>query len=96
MLPRLLLSLTAPIDYTAVMRTLNFASGTTRVTVDIPINNDDIVESVENFFATLTLETPGANVVVDPARAEIRINDSDSELYYCWISRGNVLQNVDI
>ena len=80
---RLLLSLIAPTDYTALSQTLTFQPGTTRISVEISIENDDIVESVENFFAGLTLETPEANVVVDPAGAEIRINDTDSEFNYC-------------
>jgi hypothetical protein len=68
----------APSDYTEVTRTLNFAPATTRIEVTIPIVDDDIVESVENFFAMLALETVGANVIVDPARTQINIVDNDT------------------
>ena len=86
-------SLTAPSDYTEVTRTLNFAPATTRIEVTIPIVDDDIVESVENFFAMLALETVGANVIVDPARTQINIVDNDSKLcvrVLLSFSRGNI------
>ena len=64
------------------MRTLTFGPSDTRQTVTVNINNDDIVEELENLFASLTLGTPGANVEVDPDRAEISIVDNDGEVEY--------------
>lgn len=63
----------------SVTRILTFGPDSTRVEVPITIINDNIVESLEDFFSTLTLRTPGANVVIDPDRAEIDIIDQDSK-----------------
>ena len=52
----------------------------TRLPVTIPITDDNVVESIENFFASLSLRTAGANVVINPATTEIMINDDDGEL----------------
>ena len=69
--------LTAPVDYTSTSRTLTFGPSTTSQSVNIPINNDDVVETVENFIASLTLGTEDANVVINPARTTVSINDND-------------------
>ena len=45
------------------------------MTVDIPIVDDDIVESVENFFANLELLPTDLDITVDPPRTEILIED---------------------
>jgi hypothetical protein len=67
----------APVDYTSTSRTLTFGPSTTSQSVNIPINNDDVVETVENFIASLTLGTEDANVVINPARTTVSINDND-------------------
>lgn len=73
-------NLTDPSDYTAVVdRNLNFGPTNTRQSVTINIVNDDVAESLENFFASLTLGTEGANVLLSPDRSEIRINDNDGK-----------------
>ena len=41
--------------------------------------DDSVVESLEDFFASLSLVTPGANVAIGPEVTEIRIDDDDSE-----------------
>lgn len=64
----------------SLSRVLTFGPDTSRVLeVPITIINDNVVESLENFFASLTLRTPGANVVLDPDSAEIRIVDQDGK-----------------
>ena len=77
-LPQLLTLLSpAPVDYTSTTNTLTFGPTVTRLPVTIPITDDNVVESIENFFANLDLTTPGANVVINPATTEIRIDDDD-------------------
>ena len=69
---------TAPSDYGAVVdEVLVFGPLVTVVPVTIDIVNDNIVESVESFFASLTLITSGADVDLVPVRTEIRITDAN-------------------
>lgn len=71
---------TAPSDYDAIINeVLTFSPSVTRLPVNIPIEDDDIVETVENFFASLSLRSspPGSDVDVNPSQAEIRITDND-------------------
>ena len=70
---------TAPRDYTSTERTLTFGPGNTRQPVTVPINNDDIVEDLENFFASLTLMTDNVSVIVTPDEATVTIFDRDGE-----------------
>ena len=58
---------------------MTFGPSVTRLPVDIPIVDDSVVEAIEDFFASLSLVTPGANVTIDPGVTEIRIDDDDSE-----------------
>ena len=58
---------------------MTFGPGVTRLPVDILIVDDSVVESLEDFFASLSLVTPGANVAIGPEVTEIRIDDDDSE-----------------
>ena len=67
-------------DYARTTPILTFGNSTTSQSVTIPINNDDVVETVEDFIASLTLGTETANVtnvVIDPARTTVSINDND-------------------
>ena len=73
----------APLDYTATTQTLVFGPSTIKVDVIIPINDDDfIAESVEQFFARLTLTNTNSDVDVslNPAETNIEIIDNDSKL----------------
>ena len=74
-----MINFSAPMDYQDISLNLTFGSTLTRIPVDIPIEDDNIVESIENFFSELTLVTIGANVVLSPQQTEIRINDDDGE-----------------
>ena len=66
-------------DYQDISLNLTFGPNLTRIPVDIPIEDDSIVESIENFFSALTLVTTEANVLLSPQQTEIRINDDDGE-----------------
>ena len=69
---------TAPTDYTNPGTvTLSFDSTTLSQQVVISIENDDIYESVENFFANLASADPA--VMVDPTRAEVVIAEDDAD-----------------
>ena len=70
-----------PIDYTSTTTTLTFGPSITRQEVAIPITDDDVVESIEDFFATISLQTGGANVLIAPSSTQVRIDDDDGELY---------------
>ena len=61
----------------ATTTTLTFGPSATTREVSIPIVNDDIVESIENFFGNLQLITPNANVVISPPSTQVNINDDD-------------------
>jgi hypothetical protein len=64
-------------DYARTTPILTFGTSTTNQSVTIPINNDDVVETVEDFIANLTLRTLGANVVLNPSITTVNINDND-------------------
>ena len=65
-------------DYTSGPYTVTIPAGQTNATFDIPINNDDILEDIENFTLTInssslpTGVTPG-----DPDVATVTITDDD-------------------
>ena len=62
---------------------LTFSPGTTSVPVSISIDNDNIDEVLENFFASLTLiSSEEDNVLLEPNEAEIFIVDNDGNLVY--------------
>ena len=51
------------------------------VCVDIPLADDTLVEGDETFTVSLTrLSSANARVSFNPARAQVTINDDDSEL----------------
>ena len=70
---------TSPVDY--IDPGSLFLSFDSSQQVVIFIENDNIYESVENFFANLTSSNPG--VRVNPARAEVVILE-DSDDGECW------------
>ena len=65
-------------DYTSGPYTVTIPAGQTNATFDIPINDDDILEDIENFTLTInssslpTGVTPG-----DPDVATVTITDDD-------------------
>ena len=59
---------------------LTFTPSTTRLTVSIPITNDNVAESTEAFISQLTGFTPSdAAVMLNPDVAAIQIIDDDSK-----------------
>ena len=72
----------APTDYIATTQVLAFGPGVTQFTVAIPVTEeDDIVESVEQFFARLVLTDSNTDIDVElsPAETAIQITDNDGE-----------------
>ena len=70
----------APLDYTATSQTISFTSGEgvgSTVDITIPIIDDDITETLESFFGSLTLLPTNLNVSVTPNQAEIFITDNN-------------------
>ena len=70
------------LDYTSTTQTLSFTSGQTigtRIPITISIVNDNITESIESFFGSLSLQPTGLNVFVSPDQAEISITDNDGK-----------------
>lgn len=71
-------SAVSPQDYTAISGTLNFAAGEISKSVTIPITNDDVPESVENFSLALT-GVSGATLA-SPSSVNVTILDNDTSL----------------
>ena len=72
----------APTDYIATTQVLTFGPEVTQFTVAIPITEeDDIVESVEQFFARLVLTDSDTDIDVElsPAETAIQITDNDGK-----------------
>ena len=63
-------------DYVAYNRQLTF-SGFASTIVVITILDDDLGETVENFFVSLSLITTSSNILVDPDQATFNIFDDD-------------------
>ena len=73
-------SFLATLDFSNTTATLIFDPISLTRNVTIPITDDNIVEAVETFFATLTTDGSDPAVLLDPALADISILDEiDSE-----------------
>ena len=64
-------------DYSSGPYTVLFPAGTTNASLDISINNDNIVEMNETF--SLTITPPNDVMAIDPDNAVVTIVDDDSE-----------------
>ena len=53
------------VDYTSTSQDIIFLAGETSHTVTVPINDDNLIESTEDFFASLSTVTPLGGRVVD-------------------------------
>ena len=65
-------------DYESTTQDLVFTASTTRHVVEIPIVDDTVTESIENFFAQLTVIQSDADVQLAPDQTTIEITDDDS------------------
>ena len=65
-------------DYRVTDVELAFGPYTTQLTVDIPINNDNLLEFNETFSSLLFLETVNPRITVDPNATQITIVDDES------------------
>ena len=73
-----ILLLTAPDDYEETTTQLVFGPDSPRLSVVIPIVDDNINEPFrENFLANIALSTENPDVMVRPDEANIRILDND-------------------
>ena len=77
MLDALLSTSIAPSDYTSVVQqVVTFDPGVTELSVSVTIVDDDILENVEMFTATLVAQDPSVVVVVQ-GTADVSILDND-------------------
>ena len=74
-----LLYISVSVDYSTVISEVTFQPGETRITVPVPIIDDDIFEDVEIFRAHLT--TTDDNVNIGDSMATVSIADNDGEAY---------------
>ncbi len=65
------------------MTSLTFSSSVTQLAVDVPINDDVIVEENERFQVSLT--TGDGNVNLTPATGFVTIIDNDGKRHYTVI-----------
>lgn len=71
---------TGNVDYVSGPYTITFLPRVTYVILDVPIINDDIVETNESFILTIDPSSLPSNVVVgDPYEATVTILNDDSK-----------------
>jgi hypothetical protein len=68
---------TAGSDYTATSGTLTFAPFETEKSFNIAIRQDNIDEATESFKVTLSNASGGTSILIDPASANVTIEDDD-------------------
>ena len=76
-------TLSAGSDFTQLLdMELVFSEDVTSIDVNIPITNDGIFETVEDFLALLRFAEPQEGGFIDPETAIIRIRDDDGTYTY--------------
>lgn len=71
---------TAPSDYTTERNTaISIPANETRVTFNVLINDDNILEYDENFNVIINVSLPTGIMVGDPGQAAVTIVDDDGE-----------------
>jgi hypothetical protein len=70
---------TSPGDYQAMSAALLFAPGQRFKSVDVVVNDDEVVEGIEHFSVILT-DAQNATIVGPDARVEIHDNDYDADV----------------
>ena len=69
-------------DYTTTSYVITFTSGQSigsAINISIPIMSDDMTESIESFFTSITLLSVDLNVLVQLSSAVVFILDDDSK-----------------
>ena len=69
-------------DYTTTSYVITFTSGQSigsAINISIPIMSDDMAESIESFFTSITLLSVDLNVLVQLSSAVVLILDDDSK-----------------
>ena len=66
-------------DSTGAVFTFN-ASSETMYSFDVPLENDNVYEFIENFNAQLTFVESADRVSIDPGSAQVQILDDDSKI----------------
>ena len=68
------------VDYDSGPYSVTFTAGQTSATINIPINDDNILENTENFAVTIVMgELPTDVTRGDPGSATVNIIDNDRE-----------------
>ena len=68
-------------DYTSGLYTVTFPAGQTTTTLNIPINDDDILEIDENFMLTINQTSLPTDVTHgNPGQATVTIVDNDRKM----------------
>lgn len=67
-------------DYTSGPYNVNIPAGLTRVQFDVPITNDNILESNETFILNIMSNSvPDKLIISDPRESTVTIVDNDSK-----------------
>ena len=69
----------APSDYSAVSQEVVFPAGTTQRIVAIPIVEDSILENIESFLVSISVQDDLDGVVLGVDSVEVSIQNEDSE-----------------
>jgi len=68
------------VDYGSVPCIITFPNGTTTISLDVPINDDDIYEDDEDFQLTINQNTlPNGITIGDTGSATVTIEDNEGE-----------------
>ena len=83
-----------PADYTPISGTLTFAPGQTNTTLNIPIQDDALVEATESF--TVTLSNPANATLTNPTTAIVQISDDDLPVVAFTVGEYVVTESVGV
>ena len=70
-------------DYGSITTTLPFGRCDTRICVDVPITDDEVLENPESFCVSLQGNGLDSRITLEPTEAEIEIIDNDGMYRYC-------------
>ncbi len=66
-------------DFMSISQTLTFMTSDTEMFVTVPLIEDDVLETTESFFGSLT-NPMGFNVLIIEPRVQVDIFDDEGEL----------------